>query len=532
MTIPIAWRQALVCLLLSLAAVLLLYSDTALAMVEIWNRSETYAHAFVVPPIVIWLVWRQRSVLAQQVPKPALGWLLPLVGFAFLWLLGDLVSANSVAQLALVGMLVCVVPLILGWSVARLIAFPLGFSFFAVPIGEFMTPQLMEWTADFTVAAIRLSGIPVYREGQDFVIPSGSWSVVEACSGIRYLMASVMVGTLFAYLNFNSLRKRLIFVLVAFLMPVIANWLRAYFIVMLGHFSGNKLAVGADHLIYGWVFFGIIMLAMFMIGAKWSDPEIVPASVHNSLSHRAPAATPQWVLAGVAVFMVLLAPLGALKQLAVQATDAELVLQAPDLSKKGWQQEPKGIDEWVPAYEGSKASLQSAYRKSSADADLSVVGLHIAYYRAQSYQDKLISSTNELTRTTDSTWATVSRNVSKLELPETSLPLRSAELRGGGVAGHLVGHAGHVGQQRLSVRYVYWVNGRLTTSDAMAKLYGALGLLKGQGDDAAAVFVSAPHTEKGSADALLEEFLRDNWLDLEQKLRATRDSVHNPAPAR
>ena len=52
----------------------------------------------------------------------------------------------------------------------------------------------------------------MYREGLQFVIPSGNWSVVEACSGVRYLIASVMVGTLFAYLNYSTMRRRLIFV--------------------------------------------------------------------------------------------------------------------------------------------------------------------------------------------------------------------------------------------------------------------------------------------------------------------------------
>ena len=56
-----------------------------------------------------------------------------------------------------------------------------------MPFGEFALPQMMEWTANFTVLALRLSGIPVFREGLQFVIPSGNWSVVEACSGVRYL---------------------------------------------------------------------------------------------------------------------------------------------------------------------------------------------------------------------------------------------------------------------------------------------------------------------------------------------------------
>ena len=91
-------------------------------------------------------------------------------------------------------MVPCVVAALFGWRWVRALAFPLAFLFFAVPFGEFLVPTLIEWTADFTVAALAASGIPVYREANNFVIPSGRWSVVEACSGIRYLIASVMLG--------------------------------------------------------------------------------------------------------------------------------------------------------------------------------------------------------------------------------------------------------------------------------------------------------------------------------------------------
>ena len=103
-------------------------------------------------------------------------------------------------------------------------------------------PWLMESTADFTVSALVLTGIPVYREGHQFIIPSGAWSVVEACSGVRYLIASLMVGALFAYLNYRSMRRRWLFMGVALVVPIVANWVRAYLIVMIGHLSNNKLA--------------------------------------------------------------------------------------------------------------------------------------------------------------------------------------------------------------------------------------------------------------------------------------------------
>src|SRR2546423_1258251 len=81
--------------------------------------------------------------------------------------------------------------------------------------------------------------------------PTGSWWIVEACSGLRYLIASAMVGMLYAYLAYRSLSRRIAFVAASLAVPILANWLRAYMIVMIGYLSGNRLAVGIDHIIYG-----------------------------------------------------------------------------------------------------------------------------------------------------------------------------------------------------------------------------------------------------------------------------------------
>src|SRR3990167_4051027 len=241
------WRAALLALGLVWLTLGGLYADTVSSMVGIWNGSETFAHAFLVPPIALWLIWRQREILARLPVRPQPLVLVGVAAFAGLWLLADLVQVNAATQFAWMAMLVLAVPAVLGFEVAWAILFPLLFLFFAVPMGEFLREPMMNWTADFTVGALRLSGVPVYREGNQFVIPSGSWSVVEACAGVRYLIASLMVGALFAYLNFQSYRRRALFMLVAISVPVVANWLRAYMIFMLGHLSSNTIAVGVDH---------------------------------------------------------------------------------------------------------------------------------------------------------------------------------------------------------------------------------------------------------------------------------------------
>ncbi|MDE2275123.1 MAG: exosortase A, partial [Burkholderiales bacterium] len=298
------WRSALAALVALEAAILLLYGRSLAGMVEIWWRSETFAHAFLVLPISLWLAWRQRARLREIAPRPSPWLILALAALAAFWLLSDLATVNVASQFALVAMLVLAVPCVLGLEVAWALLFPLLFLFFMVPFGEFLLPTLMQHTADFTVWALRATGIPVYREGQTFVIPSGTWSVVEACSGIRYLIASLMVGALFAYLNYRSWQRRAAFMAVATVVPIVANWLRAYMIVMLGDLSGNRIAVGVDHLIYGWLFFGIVITIMFLIGSRWSEPE-APApeagGAATAATVRAAGATRSWPALGAAL---------------------------------------------------------------------------------------------------------------------------------------------------------------------------------------------------------------------------------------
>ena len=508
-----AWRRALPGFLLVFVGVLLLYGRTGLAMVEIWDRSGTFAHAFVVPPLSLWLIWRRRELLLQCQPRPMPWLLLPMALLAFGWLLGDLVAVNSVTQLSFTAMLVLAVPLCLGPAVTRLIAFPLLFLFFAVPIGEFMMPMMMEWTANFTILALQASGVPVYREGLSFVIPSGSWSVVEACSGIRYLIASVMVGTLFAYLNYRSLRKRLIFIGVATLLPILANWLRAYMIVMLGHLSNNTIATGVDHIIYGWVFFGVVMLALFLVGMRWVDPEVSPPQL---MPTAVPAANRSgWLLAFVALALLAL-PTAAMLRLDLGAPASVQLLGGPDLAAKGWQREPAMGSEFKPHFENPRAEFQQRYRQSSGDSAGAAVGLYLAYYRDQGYDSKLVSSNNVLSPASSKEWRVTSAGRRVLDLGATKLPLRTADLRDA----HLRDASS---AKRLQAVEVYWINGHWTNSDLLAKVYGAWARLSGRGDDGAVLVIYAESSEQ--AEVQMNAFLRDNLVLLEGWLATVKASA-------
>lgn len=488
---PAGWAKFLP-VLLGMLAILGFYHQTAQSMAYQWWNYETYTHGMVVPLVSAWLIWRRRDEWLHLPAQPQLWMVLPLALASFAWLLGDLAIVFPVTQFAFVAMLVLIVPALLGWPIARINAFPLLFLFFSVPVGEVLLPTLMAWTADFTVTALRFTGIPVYREGQQFIIPSGHWSVVEACSGIRYLIASAMVGTLYAYLTYRSLKRRLLFCVVALLVPLVANWLRAYMIVMIGHLSDNRLATGVDHLIYGWVFFGLVMMLMFWIGAWWREDTShhTPVAVAKPVSGVAGLPVRSW---GICLLVVLVAGTGHIGSLMVVSHDKGM--PAPRLSipaNLGPWQAATDFTDWRPRYAEPSAKMQQSYGKGD-----NKVGVYIAYYRGQTTERKLISSANILVASSDNVWSRVTSGRVTVPLAGSDVDVLATELL-------------KRDRSRLMVWSWYWVDGQFTASDYRAKAYTAWSRLMGHGDDSAVVMVFVPkQVGQDTTAASLKAFLAD-----------------------
>lgn len=483
------WRVALPVVLLTLAAILVIFRETALAMAEVWMRSGTYAHGFIVPPISLWLIWRMREKVGVLAPRHCYPAVLLLAAAGCAWLLGEVATVNVVPQFALIFMLVFAVLAVLGPVVARSIAFPLLFLFFAVPFGDFTQPKLMEWTAKFTVLGLRLTGVPVYSDGLNLVIPSGRWAVVEACSGVRYLIASVTVGTLFAYLTYHTLRRRLIFVMVSILVPIVANWGRAYMIVMLGHLSGNTLAVGVDHLIYGWVFFGFVIMLMFWIGARWREDELLPGAAKVLAVAGNGTDSAIWRAACTTVLVAAVWPIANWQvERDISPPLSQLASLGPIM---GWQRVPQGLPNWQPRFENYSASTQATFEN-----DGRVAGLFLGYYRNQDQQHKMVTSMNVLVTSDDLEWSKVNSGTSEIAINQQALTVRTALLRS------------HSSSARLVVWQWYWVNGHWTASDVLAKVYTAVSRLTGSGDDSAVIVLYAMQHQAGEAEATLDAFAR------------------------
>ena len=259
-------RTAFTILSLGLLGLGLLFNAEVTAAVHIWMASTAYNHCFLVVPIAAYLIWDRRAVLRGLTPAPLPAAALAGLPVGLVWLLSERLGIMEGRQLALMTFVELLFLVVLGWRFFRAFAGPLLYLYFLVPFGEFLVPKLQDVTTLFTVWGLALLHIPFYSDGYNIDIPEGSFVIAEACAGLRFLIASVAFGCLYALLMYRSPLRRILFIAVSLVVPIVANGFRAVGIIALGHYLGSAEAAATDHVLYGWIFFSLVILLLTALG--------------------------------------------------------------------------------------------------------------------------------------------------------------------------------------------------------------------------------------------------------------------------
>jgi exosortase A len=285
--VPAPWRAPLARLAIVWTLLIALTWRDWSEMVRQWWDASTYNHILLVPPILAWLVRQRWPELVRLTPRAWFPGLTLLVCGALAWFSGTALAINTISQLGAVVLLQAAVLVLLGPRVAAGLLFPLGYMLFLVPFGDELVPALQAITADMAVALTQASGVPATIDGVFIDTPAGLFEVAEACSGVKFLVAMIALGTLVAHLCFASWKRRALFMAAAVIVPVLANGVRAWGTIYIAQSQGVEFAAGFDHIVYGWIFFALVMTAV--LGASWrffdrspDDPLIDAAALEAS----------------------------------------------------------------------------------------------------------------------------------------------------------------------------------------------------------------------------------------------------------
>jgi len=336
-----AWGPALVALALGLAAWAALFSTEITAAVRVWNTSTAYNHCWLVAPIAGWLFWQRRERLAYLAPIPAPLFALLAIPGTLAWFAAERLGVMEGRQLAAFGLAQVLVLAILGWRFALAFAGPLAYLVFLVPFGGFAVGPLQHITAWLIDWGLTLVGITHFVDGLMIETPVGLFHVAEACAGLRFIIASLAFGALYALVIFRSPWRRLIVMVLAVAVPVIANGIRAGGIIVLAEHLGSAEAAAADHIIYGWGFFSAVILLLILAGLPFREDSTPLAMPRHPAPRRPGQASPARLAAalvpavaltaaGPAAAMSLTYQGGAPRELALRLAPAEGCTAAAD----------------------------------------------------------------------------------------------------------------------------------------------------------------------------------------------------------
>jgi exosortase len=224
-------------------------------------------HSKLIPFAVLFLVWYHRDrIRAARKEGNNLGLILVGIGVAC-YLLAARAFQPRVALFGFPFLIYGMVLYLWGREVARILRFPIALLFFMIPLGaiEQMTFRLQFLIIGFVKVLSSLCGIAIYSVGTSIRPVHGDWGfeIAEGCSGIRSLIAMVMLTAIYVHLCERKVWKKVTILAASVLFAIIGNAGRIFTIIILGQLGFPRFAGGIYH---DWssqlIFFPIALLCM------------------------------------------------------------------------------------------------------------------------------------------------------------------------------------------------------------------------------------------------------------------------------
>jgi len=469
-------------LLVGMAALVLLFWPTARSALHLWESSSAYTHGYLIAPISAYLVWEERNALRTMNAEPSLWGVLVIAIFSAAWLIADLLGIDQGRHLALVGMIQGMFLAALGTSIYRKIAFALNYLWLMVPAGDFLVPALQQIAHAGSVVLLKASAIPVFADGLLIEVPQETFLVEAGCAGLNFFLSALALSLVYGRLMYRTWPARIACVAVALLASVLANIVRIYLIIALTEWSEQKIGLADDHLLFGWGFFAVAMLALMWSGLRFTHPKKAP-SIEPALFSPTPSFFRRGCTLAAAIAVAAIAP-----ALTKASVPVAAIPHAISLSEEygPWRMQQLPISKWSPAIVSGDAKLQASY-----EHDGHAVELAVTVYAAQRDGREAAAAGNGPAETPR--WQVIGTAHQPLSVSGIDFKAAAATVEGD--------------SSKRIVLYWYDTAGCLTASRLLAKICAARERIQGRVATGAFVAVSSAYTnDPDTAQRALRDF--------------------------
>jgi exosortase len=246
-----------------------LYGPVLAKLTRYWRTDPMYSHGFVVAPIALFLVWRQRDRLRAATIAPSNAGLLVLALGLGLFIVGTLGAELFLTRVSLIAVLAGSIAFALGWEYLRLTAFPLAFLIFMIPlptvIFDRIAVSLQLVASQIGEHLLTAANVPVLRDGNLLRLAGGTLDVNEACSGIRSIVALLMIAALVGYAGSSGVWRRTALIAAAVPLAIVLNGARVAATGLAVSRFGLAAAEGLTHETMGWVVFVAELASVWVV---------------------------------------------------------------------------------------------------------------------------------------------------------------------------------------------------------------------------------------------------------------------------
>jgi exosortase D (VPLPA-CTERM-specific) len=482
-----------------------------------WEK-EAFSYCWLIPPVVVFLIWLKRDELASIPSKPSWSGLWPIgLAIVFFWLGelgGEYFTMYVSSWLILVGL--CL--LHMGWKKLKVIGFALFFILTMFPVPDFINTRIMLQlrmiSSKLGVAMIRAYGLPVARNGNIIDLGFTKLQVVDACSGLHSLISLIVLGLLLVYFFKDHIWKRAALLFSSVPLAIATNSMRIAMTAILYKYFGAEMAQGFFHKFSGLLIFAIcipVLLIEMKVLEKLPPFQLKTTSQSKEGDTNAAGKNPgsdymHYIMASKRgrllqpVFIVAVILLGAM--LAISHT-VDFREKIP--AKKNLEKFPLKIGEWIADRHLSMAQkfidtldLSEYVIMNYQNLDGKKINFYVAYYESQRKGESIHSPATCLPGSGWSFDQSGTVKVTKVPGVNGTMEVNQAVMQ--------------LGKNRQITYYWFPVRGRILHNAYQLKIYNFWDALTKQRTDGALVRLITPVYDgetQNDAENRLQNFVRE-----------------------
>ncbi len=376
-------------------AVAVLYWPSALELDALWRSTaeETYTHGYLILLISLWLIVRNRTRLAAETVRPVSGALVALAILSVLWLWGWRAAIQEVQLVLLPLLLLTAIVAAFGWRVGRLMTFPVGYLYFAIPLWGNINPIVRGLSSRMTGLLLWVTGLPGFMQGNYVNLPGGTIEIANSCSGLHELIVGLALAALYGEIARDPPRRRIEWLVTMGALSLIINWVRIFIVLIAADATDMHSSLVKHHYWLGWwLFAGVFAAFLWWAGRRASSS---PASdeAGRTAEFAAPSTRTRFRFAPMALALGVLAALPVLSYGMDWTHPTHSVAISWPQAPKGWHgPQPAGSTPWRPRFINPSGESLQVYTDATGQ---SVEAFAVAY-RIQTQQGKLLGYGNHL----------------------------------------------------------------------------------------------------------------------------------------